>query len=113
MYKLYAYWSAPRPEDEAAFEEHYLGTHVPLAAAVPHLSSIITTRTDVGLEGHAPPYYRVAEMIFPSAELMAESAATETWGKVREDAGKLIERFGVEMTVGMGEELTHPTTAGS
>src|SRR2546430_2377489 len=35
-YKLYAYWSAPKPEDVEAFEQYYAETHVPRAAAVPN-----------------------------------------------------------------------------
>jgi uncharacterized protein (TIGR02118 family) len=79
-YKPYAYWSAPKPEDVAEFEQYYADTHVPRAAAVPNLVAITTTRTADGFEGAEPDHYRVAEMMFESVEAMVESAGSEAWG---------------------------------
>jgi uncharacterized protein (TIGR02118 family) len=102
-YKLFAYWSAPKPEDVDAFEEYYASTHVPRAAAVPNLVSITTTRTADGFEGNPPPHYRVAEMEFESPEAMAESAGSEEWATMRACSGDIIERFGVTLTVEAGD----------
>jgi uncharacterized protein (TIGR02118 family) len=102
-YKLYAYWSAPKPEDVEAFEEYYADTHVPRAAAVPNLKAITTTRTADGFEGAETDHYRVAEMMFDSAEAMAESAESEAWATMRACSGDIIERFGVELRVEAGE----------
>jgi uncharacterized protein (TIGR02118 family) len=102
-YKLYAYWSAPKPEDVAEFEEYYANTHVPRASAVPNLVAITTTRTADGFEGADPDHYRVAEMAFESAEAMAESAGSEAWATMRACSGDIIERFGVELRVEAGE----------
>ena len=104
MYKLYALWSAPEAKDLAAFEKHYLGTHVPLAAAVPEIRRLVATRTDAGLESGAPAMYRVAEMIFDDQASLERSAHSPEWKKVREDAGALIAEFGVTLSVGMGAE---------
>lgn len=104
MYKLYAFWTAPSAEDADAFEEHYTGVHAPLARAVPHLKKLVTTRTADGLEGGEPAYYRVAEMVFESKEALEESTHSPQWQQVRADAGKMIERFGVGMTVAVGHE---------
>lgn len=108
MYKLYALWSAPKPEDQEAFEKHYLGTHVPLAAAVPEIRRLVATRTDTGLEGGAPAVYRVAEMIFDDQASLERSTHSSEWKLVREDAGALIERFGVTLSVAMGAEGDPP-----
>lgn len=105
MYKLYAYWSAPKPEDGDAFEEYYLSTHVPRATAVPHLERIVTTRTSDGFEGGETPHYRVAEMVFASREAMDRSAESPEWAEMRQCSGHMIERFGVSLTVEMGEEV--------
>lgn len=43
MHTLIAVWSAPDPEDEEAFEEHYRNEHALKAAAVPNLQKLITT----------------------------------------------------------------------
>lgn len=104
MYKLFAYWSAPKPEDVDAFEQYYAETHCPRAAAVPHLERLVTNRTADGFEGNPPPHYRVAEMVFADREAMAKSAASPQWAEMRECSGTIIERFGVSLTVEAGEE---------
>lgn len=111
-YKLFAYWSAPKPEDVDAFEEYYANTHVPRAAAVPGLTEIVTTRTADGFEGGETPHYRVAEMSFESPEAMAESAQSDAWAEMRQCSGDIIERFGVSLTVEMGESVKGTPTAG-
>ncbi|MEE4109874.1 MAG: EthD family reductase [Halieaceae bacterium] len=103
MYTLYAVWSKPADEDIEAFEAHYTGTHAPLARAVPNLRRFLTTRTSDGLAGGDPAFYRVAEMSFDSMQALEEAEATEQWTKVRADAGAMIERFGVTMSVAMGQ----------
>ena len=104
-YKLFAYWSSPKPEDVEEFEQYYRETHVPRASAVPNLIKIVTTRTSDGFEGGAPPHYRVAEMVFHSREAMDESTESEAWAAMRACSGDIIDRFGVTLTVEMGEEL--------
>lgn len=111
-YKIYAYWSAPKPEDVEAFEEHYASTHVPLAAKVPHLTEIITTRTADGFEGGETEHYRVAEMVFESPEALASSEESDAWAAMRADSGGIIERFGVTLTVEMGEPVRGNPSAG-
>jgi uncharacterized protein (TIGR02118 family) len=107
MYKLFAYWSAPKPEDIEAFEEYYLATHVPRASAVPNLERITITRTADGFEGGETPHYRVAEMVFASREAMDESAQSDAWAEMRQCSGDIIERFGVSLGVEMGEEIVN------
>jgi uncharacterized protein (TIGR02118 family) len=102
-YKLYAYWSAPKPEDVDAFEEYYASTHVPRATAVPNLVRINTTRTSEGFEGGETDHYRVAEMVFESPEAMAESEKSEEWATMRACSGDIIERFGVSLRVESGD----------
>lgn len=108
MYKLYALWSAPKAEDAEEFERLYTERHAVLAAAVPGMRRFVVSRTDTGLEGAEPAYYRVAELIFDSQEALEEAEHSEEWRRVREDAGKLIEQFGVTLSVAMGEEIEHP-----
>lgn len=104
MYKLIACWSAPKQEDEAAFEEHYRTVHAPAAAKVPGLRRLVLTRTANGLEGSEPAFYRVAEMHFDSSEDLEAAEHAPEWAAMRADAGGMIERFGVSLTVGLGEE---------
>lgn len=103
MYTLTACWSAPKTEDQAAFEEHYHSVHLPAAAKVPGLRRLIAIRTSDGLEGSQPAFYRVAVMSFDSKDDLEASEHAPEWAAMRADAGSMIERFGVSLTVGMGE----------
>jgi len=112
MFKLVALWSAPKVGDIDAFENYYRDVHVPKASVVPGLQRILLTRIESGLEGAPAPFYRVAEMYFESPQAMEESAQTDAWKAMREDAGGMIDRFGVTLTVGMGWEKD-PRRSGS
>jgi uncharacterized protein (TIGR02118 family) len=111
MYKLFAYWSAPKPEDVDAFEEYYAATHVPRAAAVPELERIVTTKLTDGFEGGDPIHYRIAEMVFADEAAMGRSAESPQWAEMRQCSGDIIERFGVSLTVEMGDETIGETGA--
>jgi uncharacterized protein (TIGR02118 family) len=104
MYKIVATWSAPKIADVDAFESHYRDVHVPLAARVPELRRLVLTRTVDGLEGGVPAFYRVAELHFDDADGLHRSSQSEAWQAMRADAGKMIERFGVSLSVAMGWE---------
>ena len=111
-YKIFAYWSAPKPDDVDAFEQYYRSTHVPRASAVPGLKSIVTTRTADGFEGGETLHYRVAEMEFDSPEAMAQAAESPEWKVMRQCSGDMIERFGVTLTAEMGEPVVGRPGAG-
>jgi len=102
MYKIVAFWSAPKKSDVEAFEKYYADIHVPIAALVPGLQRLELTKVDSGIEGAAAPFYRVAELDFDSEDSMKRSSESAQWRTMREDAGKMLERFGVTLTVGMG-----------
>jgi len=104
MYKIVAFWGAPKPSDVEAFEKYYAEVHVPLARKVPGMRRLILTRTDKGLEGAAPTFYRVAELIFDSEEALNKAHHSQEWTAMRADAGKMIERFGVTLSASMGAE---------
>lgn len=104
MYKIVALWGAPKPSDVEAFEKHYAETHVPLARKVPYLKRLVLTRADGGLEGAPAPFYRVAELLFDAPEALHRASESAQWRAMREDAGKMIERFGVTLQAAMGWE---------
>ena len=107
MYRVVAIWSAPKPEDVEAFERDYLETHCAKARKVPHLRALELTRTDKGLEGHPPSFYRAAVLAFADEAAFEAAAASPEWRALREDAGQLIERYGVTLTVGNGPDTSH------
>jgi uncharacterized protein (TIGR02118 family) len=112
MKKLIACWSAPEPGARDGFEAHYLGTHVPLAEKVPGLRRIALTRTDVGLEGSAPAFYRVAEMVFDDMASLERSSHSPEWKALREDAGLMQQRWHVSLSVGIGDEQATEVSGG-
>ncbi|MGV1048659.1 MAG: EthD family reductase [Solirubrobacterales bacterium] len=105
MYKLYSYWSAPRPEDVEAFEQYYASTHCPKAAAVPRLERLVTSRTSDGFEGGEPMHYRIAEMVFADRAAFEACTESQQWSTLRECSGTMIERFGVTLEVEAGDEV--------
>ena len=102
MFKLVALWSAPKPADVDAFEKAYLDVHCAKARAIPNLTGLETIRIGEGLEGSAPAFYRVAIMIWPDRAAFERDEHTAEWRTLREDAGQMIERFGVTLTSAMG-----------
>jgi len=101
-FKAISCWSFPRAGEEAEFERHYWEVHVPLAAAIPGTVSLTLTRTDEGLEGAPPSYYRVAETVFESKEALEAAMRTPQWAALRADAAEMHERFGVTLANGLG-----------
>jgi uncharacterized protein (TIGR02118 family) len=104
MYKVVGFWGLPKPSEVEAFEKHYHEVHVPLARKVPHLRKLVLTRMEHGLEGTPPPFHRVAELLFDNPEAMARASETAQWRAMREDAGKMVARFGITLQAGVGWE---------
>ncbi len=71
-----------QPADPAAFDEHYLAVHMPLAMKIPGLQRAETGKVAAVLDGGEQTYYRVAELYFADQASMeaafgsAEGAAT-------------------------------------
>lgn len=67
----------PRPKDVDAFEKIYQNEHVPLAVAkLTGKSKIVATRI-LGSPQGVPPFYRVAEVHFPSMQALEACAASD------------------------------------
>jgi len=67
----------PRPTDEDAFEKAYLEEHVPLAVEkITGLSKFAATKVVGTADGSAPPFYRIAELYFPSLQALKDSMAS-------------------------------------
>ena len=67
-----------QPEDPAAFDEHYAGTHIPLVDKIPNLRRFESGKVLGTPEGGAPPFYYLAELWFDDgAELQAALGSPE------------------------------------
>lgn len=62
-----------RPTDPLAFERHYTGTHLPLAARIPHVLKAEAARVVGTPDGSTPAYYRIFEAWFQSMEHLQAS----------------------------------------
>lgn len=82
------YGHPPKP---AEFEKYYLGTHMPLVAAIKGARKMEAAKCLPQADGSPPAFYRVFEMWFDSPEHMAAVFATPEGVKVRADAPNFAE----------------------
>ena len=67
----------PRPKDIDTFEKLYQTEHVPMAVEkLKGKTKLVATKVTASPQGTAP-YYRIAEVHFPSMEALQECAASE------------------------------------
>lgn len=64
------------PADPAAFDEHYLSVHAPLARAMPGLQHFESGRFIAAADGADLSYYRVAELTFADQGALAAASAS-------------------------------------
>lgn len=67
----------PRPTDVEAFEKVYQDEHVPMAVEkLAGKTRFVATKV-IGSPQGTPPFYRIAEIYFPSMAALQECAASE------------------------------------
>jgi uncharacterized protein (TIGR02118 family) len=67
----------PQPKDVAAFEKLYQSEHVPMAVEkLKGKTKLVATKVTGSPQG-AAPFYRIAEVHFPSMEALQACAASE------------------------------------
>ncbi|HZU30121.1 MAG TPA: EthD family reductase [Candidatus Angelobacter sp.] len=67
----------PQPKDVAAFEKLYQSEHVPMAVEkLKGKTKLVATKVTGSPQGQAP-FYRIAEVHFPSMEALQACAASE------------------------------------
>ena len=88
MYKTISDWTAPQPQDVAAFEE-FTSRCTGRWRPVPGVQKLELSRTSDGFAGEPSPFYRVAEMYFHDREAMDIATTTPEWAELGENAGSL------------------------
>ncbi|SRR5690606_19357184 len=83
MIKLIAIYD--KPDDEAAFWEHYEGVHAPLTRRLPGLQDLELLRITADAFGGEPPHYLMAIMTFPDKETFKTAMRSEENKRVAED----------------------------
>ena len=63
------------PEDPETFEEYYANEHLPLAAKIPNVLRFESGRVGT-VDASEPPYHRIAEFWFESAERLSEALSS-------------------------------------
>ena len=66
----------PQPTDASAFEKVYAEEHVPMAVANLHGKTKIVAAKVVASQGESP-FYRIAEVHFPSMEALQKCAESD------------------------------------
>lgn len=61
------------PTNAETFDEHYKGTHLPLAAKMTGVARLELTRFVAGPDGKKPGFYRMAEVYFQSQAQMEQT----------------------------------------
>ncbi len=68
----------PYPQDVDAFERAYTEEHVPMVNenTMKGITKFVATKVVGTADGSAPPFYRMAELHFPSLEMLQECASS-------------------------------------
>jgi uncharacterized protein (TIGR02118 family) len=99
------------PKDTAKFEKYYSGTHLPLLRA--NQGEIGFVRSDFtkfvsSLDGKKPPYYRQAELYFPSMDALKKGTTSGGFKKIADD----IKNFATGGIIGMVASATNSHEGG-
>jgi uncharacterized protein (TIGR02118 family) len=108
VYKLFAVWTSPSPDQVEAFEEHYTKVHIPLAASIPGLRKLILTRTSDSLGDAPPALHRITELWFDDRAAMEAAEASPEGQATIKDAVEIQERFGATLTSVAGATVERP-----
>ncbi|MBA3525155.1 MAG: EthD family reductase [Geodermatophilaceae bacterium] len=73
------------PDDVAAFDAYYDGSHAPLAAMLPGMTAYSVSRPGPDAEGNPPPYHLIAVLTFPDAETFGSALGGEVGQKAVAD----------------------------
>jgi uncharacterized protein (TIGR02118 family) len=74
----------PAPRDVSAFEHAYTQDHAPMVSAqnFKGIRKFVASRVVATPDGSAPPFHRVAELHFPSLEVLQAAVASPSAQKV-------------------------------
>jgi uncharacterized protein (TIGR02118 family) len=74
----------PAPRDPGAFERVYTQEHAPMVSAenFKGIQKFVASRVVGTRDGSAPPFYRLAELHFPSMEALQAAVASPSAQKV-------------------------------
>ncbi len=77
------------PDDPAAFDEHYLGVHMPLVAKLPGLERAETGKFTMALDGGEHTYHRIAQLYFVDQDTMNAAFGSPEGAATAADYGQI------------------------
>jgi uncharacterized protein (TIGR02118 family) len=77
------------PDDPDAFDQHYLGIHMPLVASMPGLMRAETGRITTALDGGEQTYYRVTGLYFADQAALNAAFGSDEGKATAADYGKI------------------------
>jgi uncharacterized protein (TIGR02118 family) len=78
-----------QPDDPAAFDEHYLGVHMPLVAKLPGLERTETGKVTAALDGGEQTYYRITGLYFADQDAMSAAFGSPAGAQTAADYGQI------------------------
>jgi uncharacterized protein (TIGR02118 family) len=78
-----------QPDDPAAFDEHYIGVHMPLVDKIPGLERAETSKFGAALDGGEQTYYRMAQLYFADQAAMDAAFGSPEGGATAQDYGQI------------------------
>jgi uncharacterized protein (TIGR02118 family) len=77
------------PQDTAAFDAHYAGTHAPLVDKVPGLRRFEHGQIIAAVDGSPAPYYYMAELYFDTPDALTAGLDSAEGQAAGEDVANL------------------------
>lgn len=74
-----------QPDDDEAFDEHYLGRHAPLVDKIPGLERWESARFLAAADGGEQSYHRMAELYFADEDAMRAALSSDESAATRGD----------------------------
>jgi uncharacterized protein (TIGR02118 family) len=78
-----------QPEDPDAFEEQYLGVHMPMVREMPGLERAESGRIFAAADGGEKTYYRITELYFADSGALNAGTGSEQGKAVAADYAKI------------------------
>jgi uncharacterized protein (TIGR02118 family) len=78
-----------KPDDPEAFDQQYLGTHMPLVSKVPGLLRAESGRIFAAADGGEKTYFRIAELYFADRDALNAGLGSPEGNAVAADFGKI------------------------
>ena len=78
-----------KPDDAEAFDQYYLGTHMPLVSKVPGLLRAESGRFLAAADGGEMTFYRIAELYFADTDALNAGLGSPEGNAAAADYGKI------------------------